>query len=224
MGKRERSHGEVVEKGTTAMTTMSEDDDFEMIEDDDEEERCREGSLTYQRILALPTFSRQDWQRLLRDIHHHRPEHYAIAHTMVDLGLPLVAVLGLSIGNLDLKEHVVRVVQGWGETGAFPIPNLEHPFHPHGDLGQLIVPLTSQSQQVLRDHLAELHACGRPCDASAWLFPGRGNQPWKFRYVTNYTLLAALKRCGLPQLFPKEFYYCIYKTRIEEDSRHDCTK
>lgn len=205
------------------MTTSIDDDAFEMTEDDDEEERCRQGSVAYQRILALPTFARQDWQRLLRDIHDHRPEHFPIVHTMVDLGLPLVAVLGLSIDNLGLEERVLRVVQGWGETGAFPIPNIKRPFHPHGDLGHLIVSLTSESHQVLRDHLAELRDSGRPCDATAWLFPGRGNQPWKFRYVTNYTILPALKRCGLPQLFPKNLYYCIYKTRIEEALRHDTT-
>lgn len=205
------------------MSTSIEDNAFEMTEDEDEEERCRQGSVAYQRILALPTFSRQDWQRLLSDIQCHRPEHFAIVHTMVELGLPLVAVLGLSIDNLSFEERVLRVVQGWGERGAFPIPDPKHPFHPHGDLGRLVIPLTSESHQILRDHLAELRDRGRPCDPTAWLFPGRGNHPWKFRYVTNYTILPALQRCGLPQLFPKNLYYCIQKTRIEEAFRHDQT-
>lgn len=207
------------------MATRSQDQKFEITidvdVDEDEEEQCREGSAAYQRIRALPTYSSQDWQRLLSDIHVHRPEHFAIVHTMVDLGLPLVAVLGLSIGNLSFGEDVVRITRGWGETGAFPIPNPAHPFHPHGDLGHLMVPLTSLSHQILRDHLAGLQACGRPCASTDWLFPGRGNQPWKFRYVTNFTILPALERCGMVPLFPKELYYCIYKTRIEEECRHD---
>ncbi len=211
----------MLEKGATDMTTMIEDDAFEITEDDDEEERCREGSLTYQRIRALPTLRPQDWRRLLRDIQRHRPEHFAIVHTMVELGLPLVAVLGLWLEDLNFEERLLRVVRGWGETGAFPIPNLKRPFHPHGDFGHLTVPLTPDNHQILRDHLAELQDRSRPCDPTDWLFPGRGNQPWKFRYVTNFTILPALKRCGLPKLFPKDLYYCMYKTRIEEALRHD---
>jgi len=200
---------------------MIEDDTFEITEDEDENKRCREGSEAYQHIRALPTFSLQDWQRVLDTVQRHHPKHFGVVHTMVDLRLPLVAVLGLSIGDLDFPNGTVRVVQGWGETGAFPIPNLTHPFHPHGDLGHLVIPMTPKSQQVFLDQLAQLRACGRPCGPTDWVFPGRGNQPWKFRYVTNGTILPALEQCELPKLYPKDLYYCLYKTHIKEACNHE---
>lgn len=202
------------------MTTMPEDDKFEIEEEEDEDERCSTGSRSYQHIRCLPTFSSKDWSRLLKDIRVHRPDHYALVHTMVKTGLPLVAVLGIQIGELSLQERVLRVVRGWGETGAFPIPNRSHPFHPHGDLGPLVIQLSAADLQVLTDHLAALREAGRPCDTTAWLFPGRGNQPWKFRYIAHFTILPALKRCGMSPLFPKDLYYCILKTHIEEKARH----
>ncbi len=169
-------------------------------------------------------YSPESWQALLQDIRAHRPEHFAIVHTMVDLGLPLVAVLGLAIGRVDFEQRALRVVQGWGESGVFPIPNPKHPFHPHGDWGDLHIPLTSASTRVLGDQLAMLRMHDRPVGPTDWLFPGRSNKPWKYRYITNYAILPALKRCGMAPMFPRELYYSISKTRIEEGFRHDRTK
>jgi len=206
------------------MSAMSEDYDDEITEDQEEEEHSQKGSATYQRLRTLPTYSTKDWQAWLQHIQKHRPEHFAIVHTMVDLGLPLVAVLGLNIGHVDFKQCVLQVRQGWGKTGVFPIPNHKRPFHPHGDWGQLHVLLTSASTIVLRDQLGALITAGRPVGPTDWLFPGRGNKPWKFRYITNYTILPALKHCGMAPMFPKDLYYCIHKTRIEEELRHDHSK
>lgn len=203
------------------------DEANEVIEDDeadgdeDAEERTKEGSKFYQRLKTIPSMSRGDQQRLLQAVHEHDPRHYPIFYLMARLCLPLVAVLGLKIGDINRRAKTLRIVRGWGEQGAFPIPNGAHSFHPHGDLGPLAFILDADVRQVVDDQVAALTAEGRPCGPEDWLFPGRGNQPWKFRYISNFTLLPALEHCGLPKLFPKDLYYCFLKTHIEEDCSHD---
>lgn len=84
--------------------------EFEMEEEDG---RSSEGSRSYHHLRSLPTFIPQEWSRLLEDSREHHPHHFAIVHTMVGTGLPLVAVLGLQVGDLDLRTKTFQVVRGW---------------------------------------------------------------------------------------------------------------
>jgi len=195
------------------------DDDETDDEDDDEEGRSSPGHQIYMHIIALPCMTREEQHTLLELMRQLHPDHYPILYTMARACLPLPAVLGLKIGDVNILTKVISVSRGWGELGEFPIPTPARPFHPHGDLGPLKINMEEDLVRVLTEQLAHLNATGRACGNEAWMFPGQQDrQPWKIQYVSRFSFLPTLKAGGFPKLCPRDLYYCFVKTRTNQES------